>query len=164
MKKKIDAQVLRLGHEIDIDQILHPRYLSTGDVGNLACHLFENQSPDLAASTGKSRVIVAGRNFGIGPSREMAIAALGAASFTAAIAESFGRTFYRDAVNWGLPVIECPSIHDQIGENENILIDFERSVIDCRRGVITFQPLPEIVARILAAGGLIPHIRRSLNK
>lgn len=164
MKKKFDAQVLRLGHDINIDQILHPRYLNVGDAAEIANHLLENLSSDLESSAAKSRVIVAGRNFGVGPSREKAVAALHAASFAAVLADSFGRAFYRNAVNWGLPVIECPAIHEHIGENENITIDLERSVINCRKGAITFQPLPEIVSRILTSGGLIPHIRKSLNK
>jgi 3-isopropylmalate/(R)-2-methylmalate dehydratase small subunit len=108
-------------------------------------------------------VIIAGRNWGCGSSREQAVTCLKAAGVGAVIAASFARIFYRNAINNGLPAIACPAAATAIEPGQPVEIDLERAEIRCPVGVFAFQPFPPSVQRILAEGGLIPYLKRSLE-
>ncbi len=155
-----------LGDDVDTDAIIAATHLATIDPGRLAAHCLQQVLPEFAAQARAGDVIVAGSNFGCGSSREHAPLAIKAAGVTAVIARSFARIFYRNSINLGLAVLECPDA--VVGIN-----DGDRIEVDSRTGVITnlgtgvryqSQQLPDSVQAILDAGGLIAHGRRRLQE
>jgi 3-isopropylmalate/(R)-2-methylmalate dehydratase small subunit len=107
---------------------------------------------------------VAGKNFGCGSSREQAATCLKFAKVGAILAKSFARIFFRNAINTGLALIQCPEAVDVIESGEIVSIDFEKGELTCKAGVFPFPPLPEFVLRIIQDGGLIPHTKKKLAR
>ncbi len=140
------------GDDVDTDVIIPGKYLRTKDLTLLAAHVMEGLDPQFAARVGKGDVIVAGRNFGCGSSREQAPLALREAGVSAVIARSFARIFYRNAINIGLPLIEA-NVTAQ--EGDLLEVDLAKGVV--RVGERTFQGtrLPDFLLEILQNGGLV---------
>ena len=156
------SRIWRLGDNVNTDQIIPGRYNVTTDRAHLAKHCLCEHRPDFAAGVAAGDILVAGRNFGCGSSREHAAVALKATGLTAVIAGSFARIFYRNAINIGLPVLIAPDASAALEDGDTIQVDIARGTIhDLARGR-TFQaePLPEFVQRIVEAGGIIPLVRQ----
>jgi len=164
-KYTIRGRVLRYGDNIDTDVIIPARYLVYTDPEVLASHAMEGIDPDFPKKVRSGmNVIIAGRNFGCGSSREHAVIALKHAGVRAIIAESFARIFFRNAVNLGLPLIEC-SIPAEIGNGEIIEVYLKRGeIIFPKRGKkFEFKPLPDFLLKIIERGGLIGFLREKLQ-
>ena len=154
---KVHSSVIKYGDHVDTDVIIPARYLNTGVPSELAAHCMEDIDSDFKAKSETRKVIVAGRNFGCGSSREHAPIAIKAAGVSCVIAETFARIFYRNAINIGLPILECPEASEGISAGDKVSIDFDSGVITNETTGKTFQaqPFPEFIKEIMAAGGLV---------
>ncbi len=152
------------GDHINTDLIIPGRYLDDYSAKNLAAHVMEDADPEFPRRVAKGDIIVAGRNFGCGSSREQAPLALKHAGVSAVVAGSFARIFYRNSINVGMPVIACPAAASRIRSDDQIGIDLHGGSIALQDGErLTFSPLPDFLLRILDEGGLVPHTRRRLR-
>ena len=153
------------GDNVDTDVIIPARYLTTTDPGELATHCLEDLDPDFVKRVRPGDVIVAGRNFGSGSSREHAPIAIKAAGVSCIVAESFARIFYRNAINVGLPIVECEGITDFVADGERVKVDVAGGVVEnvARGRSHAATPLPSFMKDILDAGGLMPWVKRSLE-
>ena len=158
---KLPANVWKFGDDIDTDAIIPGKYLTINKPEELAKHAFEGVRPEFASGIKDGDIIVAGFNFGCGSSREHAPLALKGAKVRCIIAKSFARIFFRNAINIGLPLLECPDT-DRIEETDHIEVDFESGVITNNSKNQTYQatPLPDFVRGIVDAGGLIGFARK----
>ncbi len=163
---KIRGRVWKFGAGVNTDLILPGRYLDLTDPEEMARHVMEGLDPDFPTKVRAGDIIVAGRGFGSGSSREHAALALKHAGVSAVIAESIARIFYRNAINVGLPAVECPGITEIVEEEETLEIDLEEGVVENPgRGLkLNFKPLPRFLLDILKAGGLAPYIRRRKSR
>jgi 3-isopropylmalate dehydratase small subunit len=155
-------QVWRLGDNVNTDQIIPGRYNVTTDRAQLARYCLYEHRPDFASGVQPGDVLVAGRNFGCGSSREHAAVALKASGLGAVVAVSFARIFYRNAINIGLPVLIAPEAAAAFQDGDEISVDIASGEIHDLTRQQTFQaePLPEFVQRIVEAGGIIPLVRQ----
>lgn len=153
--------VHKYGDHVDTDVIIPARYLNTTDPAELAAHCMEDLDSDFKKKSETSRIIVAGRNFGCGSSREHAPVAIKAAGIDCVIAKSFARIFYRNAINIGLPILECPAASEAINEGDVVAINFDTGVITDETTGQTFQaaPFPPFIQKIIKAGGLMKSIQ-----
>ena len=154
------------GDHINTDLIIPGRYLDDYSPENLVKHVMEDADPSFAKQVAKGDIIVAGRNFGCGSSREQAPLALKLAGVSGVIAVSFARIFFRNAVNVGLPVIICPKAHALLRQGDEVEVDLNRGLV---RSVLTgkelrFEPLPKFLVEILDNGGLVPYVRERLRE
>ena len=161
----IKGRVWKFGDDINTDEIIPARYLVTTDPKELAKHVMEDADPEFPNKVKSGDIIVAGKNFGCGSSREHAPLALKGAEIGAIIAESFARIFYRNAINLGLPIIESPEAAKEIEEGDEVEIDLEKGVIrDLTKGKeYTFKPLPESLQKVFEAGGLMEYAQGRLK-
>jgi len=161
---KIRGKAVIYGDDIDTDIIIPGRYLVLQDPAELAKHAMEGIDPDYPRKARDGAIIVAGRNFGCGSSREEAPVALKHANTRCVIAESFARIFYRNAINVGLPILEA-SIKDQVSEGDMLEVDIVNGIIENKtKGIaIKAKPLPPLALEIINAGGLTRYIRRKLG-
>jgi 3-isopropylmalate/(R)-2-methylmalate dehydratase small subunit len=152
----------KFGDHIDTDVIIPARYLTTSDPQELGSHCLEDADPDFVKKIKKGDMIVAGRNFGSGSSREHAPIAIKAAGISCVIAESFARIFYRNAFNVGLPIFESFEAAEQIDNGDLISINTESGLIEDRRQKKKFQagPIPSFMQELIDDGGLIAHIKK----
>ncbi|MDI6870210.1 MAG: 3-isopropylmalate dehydratase small subunit [Bacillota bacterium] len=151
----------RFGDDVNTDYIISGKYkFKTLDMKELASHVMEDLDPEFASRVKAGDFIVAGRNFGCGSSREQAPLAILYAGVGAVLAKSFARIFYRNAINTGLPVVECDT--DQIRAGDELEVDLVNGkVANLTRGVVLpVKPLPPVMLQILADGGLAEHIRK----
>jgi 3-isopropylmalate/(R)-2-methylmalate dehydratase small subunit len=156
------ATVHLFGDHIDTDVILPGKYLSVRDPVELGKHCLEGIDPEFATRVKPGDVVVGGRNFGCGSSREHAVIALKASGVSCIIASSFARIFYRNAVNTGLSVIVCPSYSADAKNGSQIEVDIRsQRIIDDDR-IYDGEAPSEVVLSILDAGGLIPFVQRKL--
>jgi len=154
----------KYGDNINTDVIFPGKYTYTlTDPEEIAAHALEDLDPSFAAGVQPGDVIVAGRNWGCGSSREQAATCLKWAGVGGVVAVSFARIFYRNAINNGLPAIVCPEAVAAIEAGQRVTIDLSQGEIACPGAVFSFDPFPPSVQQILAAGGLIPHLRNSLS-
>ncbi len=164
MAWRLRGRAVRLGDDINTDFIIPYQYKAkTLDPKELAKHVFEGLDPELPKKIRPGDIVVAGRNFGYGSSREQAPLAIKAAGIQAIVAESFARIFYRNAVNLGLPVVEAPrDFIEAVETGDTIELDLEEGVVrDVDKGVdARIKPLPEFIKRIVEAGGLAAYYRR----
>lgn len=153
---KLPANVWKFGNDIDTDAIIPGKYLTINRPDELAKHAFEGVRPEFARGIKEGDIIVAGFNFGCGSSREHAPLALKGAKVRCIIAKSFARIFFRNAINIGLPLLECPDT-DKIEEGDHIEVDFGSGLITNTTKNLEYQatPLPDFVRGIVDAGGLI---------
>ncbi len=155
--------VAKLGDNIDTDMIIPFRYKAkTIDYNELAKHVFEDLDPNLSKKIKKGDVIVAGKNFGMGSSREQAPIAIKYSGVSAVIAKSFARIFFRNAVNVGLPVIESPEAVEMLEEGDEVEVDLERGVVrNLTKGKeVKFKPYPPMIMEILREGGIYEYYRK----
>ncbi|HXF69327.1 MAG TPA: 3-isopropylmalate dehydratase small subunit [Thermoflexus sp.] len=161
---QLRGRVWKYGDNVNTDVIFPGKYTYTiTDPTEMARHALEDLDPVFAREVRPGDIIVAGRNWGCGSSREQAVVALKAAGVRAIVAKSFARIYFRNAVNHGLLPIVCPEAVDAIGPGEEIEIDLEAHEIRCAAGVFPFPPLSPTVRSILEAGGLIPMLCRRLG-
>ena len=159
---KVSGRVFKYGDNVDTDVIIPARHLNISDPAQLAEHCMEDIDETFAQSVRKGDIIVAGSNFGCGSSREHAPIAIKASGISCVIAASFARIFYRNAINIGLPIIECEQAASRIGAGEQVEVDFDTGVIRSVSNGEVFkgQAFPAFMQEIMSAGGLIPYINR----
>ena len=157
---KANGTVFRYGDNVDTDVIIPARYLNSSDPAELATHCMEDIDRDFVKKVQKGDIIVADKNFGCGSSREHAPIAIKAAGVSCVIAETFARIFYRNAINIGLPIIECPEAAKGIEAGDQVEVDFDSGMIYNRTRGTQFkgQAFPEFMQKIIAAEGLINYI------
>jgi 3-isopropylmalate/(R)-2-methylmalate dehydratase small subunit len=162
----IKGKVLKYGDDVNTDVIFPGRYLALTEPKEIAMHAMEDIDPDFLKKLSKGDIIVAGKNFGCGSSREQAAIALKYAGVGAIIAKSFARIFYRNAINQGIPIVECADAVDHIDGGDDIEIDLEKGVIKDvdKNKIFNFKPLPSFIMNILKDGGLIANIKNKLNR
>jgi 3-isopropylmalate/(R)-2-methylmalate dehydratase small subunit len=153
----------RYGNNVDTDVIIPARYLNTSSHAELARHCMEDIDPEFSAKVKDGDLIVAGENFGCGSSREHAPIAIKASGVSCVIAKSFARIFYRNAINIGLPIMECPDAADAISDGDLISVDFDAGTIHNETKGATYQaaPFPPFILDIIRAGGLINSIKEA---
>lgn len=156
----IEGTVWRYGDNIDTDVIIPARYLNTSDPQELAAHCMEDIDPAFTGKVKAGDIMVAGRNFGCGSSREHAPVAIRAAGIACMVAESYARIFYRNAINIGLPLIELPAT-DEINNGDRLRINVSAGTVENMTSGKTYQaePLPEFIQKIAQAGGLINFVK-----
>lgn len=160
MQERVRGRVILFGDNINTDVIIHARHLRTIDPAELAEHAFEVLGDEYPRKLRQFDILVAGENFGCGSAREQAASCLVGAGLKAVVASSFARTFFRNAINTGLPIVECPPVRGAVQEGEEVEIDFARGTVTTPKGTFTFPGLPPSVMEILAVGGLVPYLKR----
>jgi 3-isopropylmalate/(R)-2-methylmalate dehydratase small subunit len=163
---KIRGKVWKYGDEIDTDGIYPGKYLVSFDPGEAAQHAMEGIEPDFHDKISKGDILVVGNNFGSGSAREQAALALKYAGVGAVIAESFARTFYRNAINIGLPVIEMKGIHGLIAEKDEVEVDLDGGKIrNLTQGKeYRFPPIDAFIMELLKMGGAIPYYKSRIKR
>ena len=156
------GRVFKYGDNIDTDVIIPARYLNTSDPGELAAHCMEDIDTEFVKNVKKGDIMVGTKNFGCGSSREHAPIAIKASGISCVIASSFARIFYRNAINIGLPILECADAAEAISNGDEVEVDFSTGDIhDLTTGKsFKAQPFPEFIQDIIASGGLIEAVRQ----
>lgn len=158
---KAEGTVFKYGNNVDTDVIIPARYLNTSKAEELAAHCMEDIDLDFVKEVKKGDIMVAEKNFGCGSSREHAPLAIKTAGISCVIAKTFARIFYRNAINIGLPIIECEEAADKIQSGDKVQIDFETGVIKnlTKNEEYKGQPFPEFMQKIINDGGLVNFIK-----
>ena len=159
---KYTGNVLKYGDNVDTDVIIPARYLNTSDHKELASHCMEDIDKTFVTRVQQGDIITAGQNFGCGSSREHAPIAIKASGVSLVIAKSFARIFYRNAINIGLAIVECPEAVDNISEGDKVEADMDNGII---RNLTTGQefkaaPFPDFIQKIIENGGLMESIAK----
>lgn len=158
------GKVFKYGDDVNTDVIFPGKYTYTvTEPSEMAKHALEDLDPEFTAKVAEGDVIVAGKNFGCGSSREQAASCLKYAGVSAVIAESFARIFYRNAINFGLPAIVSPEAAKGIKSGDSLEVDLAQGEIRTEREVYRFVPFPEFMMEIMRDGGLLEHIRKELK-
>ncbi len=157
---KAQGTVFKYGDNVDTDVIIPARYLNSSDPKELAAHCMEDLDREFVNRVKSGDIIVADKNFGCGSSREHAPIAIKAAGVSCVIAETFARIFYRNAINIGLPIIECPEASRGISQGDEVEVDFDSGIIYNRTRGTQFkgQAFPPFMQKIIEAEGLINYI------
>ena len=155
------ATAFKYGDNVDTDVIIPARYLNTADHKELASHCMEDIDRDFVGKMKAGDIIVAGKNFGCGSSREHAPIAIKAAGVSCVIAKSFARIFYRNSINIGLPILECVEASDGIEAGDEVSVDFNTGLITDHTKKKTYQaqPFPPFIQEIVKANGLLGAIK-----
>ena len=150
------------GRDVDTDAIIAARYLNSSDMDELAAHCMEDLDPTFSERVKPGDIIVADENFGCGSSREHAPSCIKAAGISCVIATSFARIFYRNAINVGLPIIECPEAVAGIGEGDSLFVDTDMGIIeDLTTGESwDVRPFAPFIQEIIEAGGLVARTKK----
>jgi len=164
MKKM--GKAWKFGNDVDTDAIIPARYLNTSDPDELAKHCMEDFDPDFVNRVARGDIIVAGKNFGCGSSREHAPIAIKHAKIGAVIAGSFARIFYRNAFNIGLPILESMDAAAAIETGEELEVDLVKGTIFNRSKKQSYQaePIPDFMQKLLKAGGLILYVQQNIEQ
>ena len=159
---KTNGTVHKYGDNVDTDVIIPARYLNTSDHKELASHCMEDIDKDFTKKVAQGDIMVAGKNFGCGSSREHAPIAIKASGISLVIAKSFARIFYRNSINIGLAILECEEASDRISDGDKVEVDLDKGIIyDLTTGEsFKTTPFPEFIQKIIANGGLVESIRR----
>ena len=154
------GKVIKYGDNVDTDVIIPARYLNSSDPKELATHCMEDLDKDFLNKMKPGDIMVAEKNFGCGSSREHAPIAIKACGISCVIAETFARIFYRNAINIGLPIIECPEAVAGIDDGDDVSVDFSTGIITNNTKGTSFkgQPFPEFMQKIIDAEGLVNYI------
>ncbi|TEB07980.1 2,3-dimethylmalate dehydratase small subunit [Pelotomaculum schinkii] len=162
---ELKGKAWKFGADVDTDAIIPARYLNTSDPGELAKHCMEDADPGFPAKVRPGDIIVAGKNFGCGSSREHAPISIKAAGVSCVIAGTFARIFYRNAFNIGLPIFESPEAAAEVNEGEELAVDADTGVItNLTTGKkYTATPVPPFMQQIIAAGGLINYVKEKVK-
>lgn len=157
---KAHGKVHKYGDNMDTDVIIPARHLNTSDHKELASHCMEDIDTEFVKKVKRGDIMVGGENFGCGSSREHAPIAIKASGIDCVIAKTFARIFYRNAINIGLPILECPEASEKIQDGDEVSIDFDSGVITNETKGETYQalPFPDFIKDIMAKGGLIAQI------
>jgi len=163
---KLQGNVWRFGKDVDTDLIIPARYLNTSDPEELAKHCMEDADPQFVNKMQEGDIIVADKNFGCGSSREHAPIAIKAAGVSCVIAKSFARIFYRNAINIGFPIFECPAAAAAIAEGDKVEVDAASGVIKNLTKGEEYQaaPFPEFMQVLIAKGGLVNYVKEKVKK
>jgi len=158
---QVQGTVFKYGDNVDTDVIIPARYLNTSDPAELAKHCMEDLDKDFVKKVQPGDIIVAGKNFGCGSSREHAPLAIKTAGVSVVIAATFARIFYRNAINIGLPILECPEAVEKIEAGDKLSVDFTSGVIINQTSGERYQaePFPEFMQELIAAGGLLKYLK-----
>ena len=153
--------VFKYGDNIDTDVIIPARYLNTQSAAELASHCMEDIDKTFVTRVKAGNIMVGGENFGCGSSREHAPVAIKASGISCVIAKSFARIFYRNSINIGLPIMECPEAVDAINAGDTVSVDFDTGVItdETNGKVFHAEPFPPFIQEIISAGGLMKSIK-----
>ncbi len=164
--KAAEGKVLKYGDNIDTDVIIPARYLAIQDKEELASHTMEDIDADFLKKLKPGDIVVAGKNFGCGSSREHAPQVLQTSKVGCVIAESFARIFYRNALNIGFPIIEAPEAARAISEGDEVKVDFDSGLITNETTGQSYQgqPFPEFLQKMIAAGGLMAYVNANDGK
>ena len=159
---KATGSVFKYGDNVDTDVIIPARYLNITDGYELARHCMEDIDKDFVKNVKKGDIIVANKNFGCGSSREHAPLVIKCAGISCVIAETFARIFYRNAINIGLPIIECPEAAKAISAGDEVEVDFDSGIITNKTTGESYegQAFPPFMQKIISAGGLIPYLNQ----
>ena len=154
------GKVLKYGDNVDTDVIIPARYLNSFDAKELATHAMVDIDPTFVERLEPGDIMVAGKNFGCGSSREHAPLVLKTAGVSCLIAESFARIFYRHAINIGFPILECEEAAKDLAEGDAVEVDFQTGVIYNRTKGAEYQsqPFPEFLQKMIGAGGLVNYV------
>ncbi|MBS7650066.1 MAG: 3-isopropylmalate dehydratase small subunit [Candidatus Bathyarchaeia archaeon] len=160
------AKTLKLGDNINTDVIIPGRYLESIDPEELGRHALEGLDPTFPQKAKEGVILVAGKNFGCGSSREQAPIALKSAGVKCIIAESFARIFFRNAINIGLPVLECEGISRTTSEGDTLSVDLANGMVENKTTgtVMRATPIPQFILKLIEEGGLIPHVRALVER
>jgi 3-isopropylmalate/(R)-2-methylmalate dehydratase small subunit len=160
----LKGRVHKYGNNIDTDVIIPARYLNTSDTAELAAHCMEDIDTDFVKKVQPGDIIVADQNFGCGSSREHAPIAIKGAGVSCVIAKTFARIFYRNAINIGLPILQCPEAVDGIGAGQDVEVDTATGRITNLTTGAVFQaiPFPEFMQMLIEKGGLIPYAQAKI--
>ena len=159
---KLEGRVWKFGSDVDTDAIIPARYLNQTDARELAKHAMEDEKPEFIHEVKEGDILVAGKNFGCGSSREHAPLALKTAGISCIIAESFARIFYRNGFNQGLPLLESLEASKEIQDGDQVQIDLTTGEIFdlTQRKKFFAKPIPPFMQELIVDGGLIPHLRK----
>ena len=162
---KVRGKVFKYGDNVDTDVIIPARHLTSADPEILKLHCMEDIDSSFAVTVKPGDIMVAGKNFGCGSSREHAPVAIKASGISLVIASDFARIFYRNAINTGLPILECAEASEKISSGDVIEADFDTGVITNVTKGETYQAnaFPEFIENIIKAGGLVEYTRKELG-
>jgi 3-isopropylmalate/(R)-2-methylmalate dehydratase small subunit len=160
------GRVWKYGDDIDTDVIIPARYLSASTAEELGRHCMEGVSPEFASEVRPGDIIVAGENFGCGSSREHAPLAIKGCGVSCVIAKSYARIFYRNAINTGLPILECREAVESMEQGDEVQVDLEGGSVSNLRTRSTYRtsPFPPFILSIIRAGGLVPYTAQRLGE
>ncbi len=160
----MDSNILKYGDHINTD-LINPAWVMELPLREQVLHAMEGVDPDFSSRVKKGDILVAGRNFGSGSSRETAALVLKESGISAILAESFARIFYRNAINIGLPVLICPGI-SKVDNSAFLQVDYRSGIVEDIRNRVLFrcEPIPPLLEEILRCGGLIPYTVRQLQQ
>ncbi len=158
---KVKGSVFKYGENIDTDVIIPARFLTTADPELLKIHCMEDLDGEFIKKVRPGDIIVAGKNFGCGSSREHAPVAIKASGISCVIAEDFARIFYRNSINMGLPILECREAYEGIDNGDEVEVDFEEGLIIDKTKDLVFKakPFPPFIQNIIDAGGLVEYTK-----
>ena len=161
---KFEGDVIKYGRDVDTDCIIAARYLNTSDPDELAKHCMQDLDPTFVERVKPGDIIVAEENFGCGSSREHAPICIKASGVSVVIAKSFARIFYRNSINIGLPIMECPEAVDGISEGDKVSVDADTGVIvnETTGATFTAQPFPPFIKEIIEDGGLVARAKKKM--
>ena len=164
--KAAKGHVFKYGDNVDTDVIIPARYLNSSDPKELATHCMEDIDKDFVKKVKAGDIIVANKNFGCGSSREHAPIAIKASGVSCVIAETFARIFYRNAINTGLAILECPEAVDGIGEGDTVSVDADAGIITDETTGKSWQaqPFPPFIKEIIEAGGLVARTKNKMKE
>lgn len=159
MENEIRGRVYKFGDNINSDVIIPGRYLIYIEPEKLAEHAFEVLGGDFPKKLRSFNIIAAGRNFGCGSAREQAVTAIMGLGIKAVIACSFARTFYRNAINSGLPIVECPELYEALEEGDDVQVDLGAGEVRRADRIYHFPKFPESMRKLLELGGLAEYLK-----
>ncbi|MGC8766726.1 MAG: 3-isopropylmalate dehydratase small subunit [Brevinematia bacterium] len=161
----IKGKVWKYGDDIDTDKIIPARYLNTTDPGELAKHCLEDEDPTFASKVQNRDILVAGKNFGSGSSREHAVIAIKAVGVSAVVAKSFARIFFRNSINRALPIVESPEAVENTDTGDILEIDLEKGIVkNLTKGKeFNIKPFPKVLFEIFKHGGLMNYAKARIN-
>ena len=163
MRESIGGRIWKYGDNVNTDVIFPGKYTYTvSEPSEMAKHALEDLDPDFAENVEPGDIIVAGKNWGSGSSREQAVICLKEAGVSAIIAKSFARIYYRNAINNALPVITCPAVVDEVETGDSLTLNMRNGIIRANDQEFTFLGFPESVVEIIEVGGLLEYTRERL--
>ena len=163
VEKELQGKVYKFGDNINSDIIIAGRYLIYIEPDKLAEHAFEMLAEGFAARLRSFQILVAGRNFGCGSAREQAVTAIQGLGIRAVVACSFARTFYRNAINSGLPIVECPELYAAVSEGDEITIDLGAGEIRHKNSRYLFPKFSDSIRQLLECGGLAEYLKAQVK-